>query len=218
VPPSSVLLSGPGCCSPGRRLPAKASSRHQWSGVVAVVGTAGTPAMASVSGPRPACSVHPSRFVVGIRRSSRPVSSPSGVQPVRCPARPVSGHLGSSSGVQRSDRSVSSRPVSDRLVSSRLASARPASRRLVSTPSVRTRLSCPTSDGGVGTGRCGGIRYHRNGSSPGGLPRRRAARSTAEGAWTRATLAGRALVSGGWWRIRTGPGSGSGRRRPRVTG
>jgi hypothetical protein len=96
VPPSSVLLSGPGCCSPGRRLPAKASSRHQWSGVVAVVGTAGTPAMASVSGPRPACSVHPSRFVVGIRRSSRPVSSPSGVQPVRCPARPVS----SPSGVQ----------------------------------------------------------------------------------------------------------------------
>jgi hypothetical protein len=29
------------------------------------------------------------------------LSSPSGVQPVRCPARPVSGHLGSSSGVRR---------------------------------------------------------------------------------------------------------------------
>jgi hypothetical protein len=64
----------------------------QRSGVVAVVDTAGTPAMASVGGPRPPCAVH------------HPVRRPgSGCPTVRCPtrlvsSRPVSGHLGSSPG------------------------------------------------------------------------------------------------------------------------
>jgi hypothetical protein len=75
-----------GCCSPTRRLPGGASSRHPASGVVAVVGNARTPAVASVAGPRPACGVHPPGFIV------------------RCPARPVSGHLVSSSRVRRSGR------------------------------------------------------------------------------------------------------------------
>ena len=70
-----------GCCSPNRRLPGGASSRHPRPGIVAVVDTARTPAVASVDGPRPACGVHHPMPSSGIRRSSRQVSSPSGVQP-----------------------------------------------------------------------------------------------------------------------------------------
>jgi hypothetical protein len=68
--------------------------------------------MASVAGPRPACGVHPSSSVVPgpavqpVRCPARPVSSPSGVQPVRCPVtwvrRPGSVVRGPSSGVRRS--------------------------------------------------------------------------------------------------------------------
>jgi hypothetical protein len=95
--------------------------------------------MASVAGRCPACGVDPSGSPSGIRRSSRPVSSrpvssPSGVQPVQCLVtwgRP---------GVRRSGRRVSTRPASTRLVSSRLVSA----------PSVRTRPSPPIPGGGVG--------------------------------------------------------------------
>jgi hypothetical protein len=53
----------------------------------------------------------------------------SGGPAVRCPARPVSGHPGWSSGVRRSGRLLSTRPASTRLVSTR-----PVSSRLVSAP------------------------------------------------------------------------------------
>jgi hypothetical protein len=91
--------------------------------------------MASVAGRCPASGVHPSGIVVRV----------SGGPAVRCPARPVSGHLGSSPGVRRSGRLLSTRPVSGPLVSTR-----PASSRLVSAPSVRTRPSPPIPAGGVG--------------------------------------------------------------------
>jgi hypothetical protein len=73
-----------GGCSPTRRLPGGASSRHPASGVVAVVDNPRTPAVASVAGPRPPCGVRPSGFVV-----RDPAVQPSGVQPVRCPVTRV---------------------------------------------------------------------------------------------------------------------------------
>jgi hypothetical protein len=76
-----------------------------------VVGNARMPAIASVAGSRPACmSTHPvpssgpGRPAVWC--AARPVSS-----------RPVSDHLGSSSGVRRSGRLVSTQPASGRVVS-----------------------------------------------------------------------------------------------------
>jgi hypothetical protein len=75
-----------GCCSPTRRLPGGASSRHPASGVVAVVDNPRTPAVAS------------SPVRVHHAASTHPVRRPgSGCPAVRCPARPVSGHPGSSS-------------------------------------------------------------------------------------------------------------------------
>jgi hypothetical protein len=47
---------------------------------LAVVDNPRTPAVASVAGPRPPCGVRPSGSSSGIRLSSRPVSSPSGVR------------------------------------------------------------------------------------------------------------------------------------------
>ena len=155
----------------------------QRSGVVAVVGKARTPAMASVAGRCPACGVHHPVPSSGVRRSSPPVSgrlasSASGVQPVRCPP-------------------VRCPPVRCPPVRWSAGGCPP--------PSVRTRPSHPTSDGGVvdQVGAAGNP-HHRNGSSPGGLLRRGAARSTAEQARTRATLPGSRVgqVVGG------GPGPG----------
>jgi hypothetical protein len=137
-----AVLSGPcccavpGCCSPRRRLPGGASNRQP-----------------AVGRPRRGRQCQDASHGVGRRSASSmrcpPIrvrlSSPSGVQPVRCPARPVSGHLGSSSGVRRPGRLVSTHPASDRVVSTC-----PASSPLVSAPSVRTRPSPPTSGGGVG--------------------------------------------------------------------
>jgi hypothetical protein len=98
--------------------------------------------------------------------SPHPVSS-SGIRSpaIQCPARPVSGHLGSTSGMRRSGRLVSSRPVSSRPVSVRRSGrVRLLPHRAVTlrTRPVR-RATCTT-----GTGR-----------GPGGLPRRRPSRSTA---------------------------------------
>jgi hypothetical protein len=59
---------------PDGACPGGASSRHPASGVVAVIDTARTPAMASVAGRRPACGVHPSGVVRDPRR-------PCGVRP-----------------------------------------------------------------------------------------------------------------------------------------
>jgi hypothetical protein len=98
VPVVLVRWAVRGCCSPTRRLPGGASSRHPASGVVAVVDNPRTPAVASIAGPRPPCGVRPSGSSSGIR-----LSSPSGVRspgfvvqgsggpdgrcpPVRCPA------------------------------------------------------------------------------------------------------------------------------------
>jgi hypothetical protein len=164
--------------------------------------------------------------------SSGRASSPRSALPGRRPRRrwvvrgqhAVSTHPGSSSGVRRSGRPVSSRPVSGHLVSSsgvrrsgRLVSTRPASTRLVSSPSsvqpsavhpsgvqpagvrpsVRTRLSPPTLDGRWDqAGAAGGNRHRRNRSSPGGLPCRGAARSTVQQAWGARRCRGRTLVSG----------------------
>jgi hypothetical protein len=76
---------------PDGGCPVERPAGIQRSGVVAVVGKARTPAMASVAGPRPACGVHHPVPSSGVRRTSRPVSgrlmsSVSSVQPVRCPA------------------------------------------------------------------------------------------------------------------------------------
>jgi hypothetical protein len=162
VPSESLLLSVLVVARPDGVCPAEPPVGIQRSGVVAAVDTARTPAMASVAGPRPACGVHPSGFVV-----RDPAVQPPGVQPVQCPARPVSS-------------------------------------RLVSAP-VRTRPSPPNSCGGIGDQiAAAGTCHHRNGSRSLWLPRPQAARSTAEGAWTRATLPSRALVSGGRWRTRAG--------------
>jgi hypothetical protein len=153
--------------------------------------------MASVAGSRPPCKVSTIRF----RRPG------SGCPAVWCLARPVSspsvsGHLGSSSGVRRSGRLLSTRPASGRLL------FRPC-------PSGRVRL-VPRQAVALGPGRCGGATFTTGtGRGPGGLPRRRAARSTAGEAWTRATLP-RARV--GQWGVGGGPGRVRfGRRQPRLT-
>jgi hypothetical protein len=124
VPSESLLLSGPVGAHPDGVCPTERPADIQRSGVVAVLATARTPAMASVAGRCPASGVHPSAIVVRVRRFNRPVSS-----------RPVSGHLGSSSGGP-AVRSSAVHP------SSPLVSTRPASSRLVSAPrpSGRFRL------------------------------------------------------------------------------
>jgi hypothetical protein len=165
--------------------------------------------MASVAGPRPPGGV-PQRFrrpgpavqpssvrppgVQRVRCPARPVSSPSGVQPVRCPARPVSSPSGvQPSGVQSVRRTAGYCPPR----------------------SVRTRPSRPTSAVALGDQvEAAGNLHHRNGSSPGGLPRRGAARSTAERARTRATLPGSRWSA----RVAGDPDQGVGaRRRRRLT-
>jgi hypothetical protein len=138
--------------------------------------------VASVAGPRPPCGVHPA---VASSWSGRPVSSPSGVQrpvsgrpvssvrcpasgvqPVWCPARPVS----SPSGVQpaavrpRSVRTRPSRPTSGGGVGDRVGAA--------DTP------------------------HHSNGSRSVGLPRRGVAGSTLLQARTRARLPSSRVVGG----------------------
>jgi hypothetical protein len=176
-----------------------------------VVGNARMPAIASVAGSRPACmSTHPvpssgpGRPAVWC--AARPVSS-----------RPVSDHLGSSSGVRRSGRLVSTQPASGRVVSPNqrpavwchLSGVQPSG---VRPPSVRTRPSPPTS-GGVGDQmvRRGNL-HHGNGSRSRWLPRRRAARSTAEAWMTRLTYRGRTLVGGVSAADPAGLGEGGGGR------
>jgi hypothetical protein len=130
----------------------------QRSCVVAVVSEARTPVMASVAGRCPPCGVH---SAVRLSGSGGPAVQCLAVWCPACPARPVSG---------------------------RLVSTRPASSRLLSAPSVRTRPSRPTSGSGVGDQvEAAGNLHHRNVSRSGGLPRRGAARSTAEQAHGAAT-------------------------------
>jgi hypothetical protein len=170
VPSSSVLLSGPGRRPPRRPLPPGASAGIQRSGAVAVVDTARTPPWrrSPVSGMRRP----PSRFVV-----RDPAVQPSGVQPVRCPGRPVcpaspvSGHPGSSSGgpaIHPGCRPPVQRPAPWR-PPVRCPPVRCPPVRCPAVccppPSVRSRPSPRTSGGGIGTrSRRPGNRYHRNGS------------------------------------------------------
>jgi hypothetical protein len=121
--------------------------------------------MASVARPRPPRGVHsaiPSSGSGGpaVQCPARLVSSPSGVQPARCPAVWCP--------------AVWCPPV-----------GRPAG--CCPPRSVRTRPSRPSSGGGGGDQvEAAGNLHHGNGSSPGGLPRLGAARWTAEQARTRA--------------------------------
>jgi hypothetical protein len=154
-----------------------------------MVGKARTPATASVAGPRPPCGVH-SAVPPSCPAVQRP--APSGVQRVRCP------------------------PVRCPPVRCPPVWCPPVQRPAGCCPprSVRTRPSRPTLGGGVGDQvAAAGSRHHRNGSSPGGLPRRGATRSTAGQARTRAMLPGSRVVSG----VGGGPGPGWVRARPRVT-
>jgi hypothetical protein len=131
-----------GCCSPRRRLPGGASSRHL-----------------AVRHRRPGRHCQDANHGVG-RRAVSSIGCPpiwcrcpgSGGPAVRYPARPVSGHLSSSPGVRRSGRLLSTRPVSSPLVSTR-----PASSRLVSAPSVRCVRLLPYRAAALGPGRCGGV-------------------------------------------------------------
>jgi hypothetical protein len=92
VPSSSVLLRGPGLSTARRRLPGGAASRHPAGRRCRRGRHCQDAAAASVTAVRHA-GVHPAGSSSGIR-----LSSPSGVQPVRCPAvccppRPVSSRL-----------------------------------------------------------------------------------------------------------------------------
>jgi hypothetical protein len=104
------------------------------------------------------------------------VSSPSGVQPVRCPVRPLSGYLASSSGRGWPAGWCPARPASGRLVSARLVSKSVrASSRLLS-PVALSHPSRPASasgsDGGPGTAgqrsRRDQVEFHVSGPIPGG--------------------------------------------------
>jgi hypothetical protein len=170
-------------CSPRRRLPGGTSSRHPAVGRCRR-GRQGQDACHGVGRRAASTMWYPlSGSVVRVRRSSRPVSgrlvsSPSGVHPsgVQCVQCPA----------------VWCPPV-----------RRPAG--CCPPPSVRTRPSRPTSGGGVGdqAGAVGNL-HHRNGSSPGGLPRLGAARWTAEQARTRA------MLPRSRWSVGVGGGPGPG--------
>jgi hypothetical protein len=133
----SVLLSCSGLLLAQTASARPASAAIQRSGVVAVVDTASTPALASVDGRYQAWGVHPSRCrCPGSGCPVRPVSSPSGVR---------------SPGVVLQGPAVCCPPVQ-----------RPA----VCCPplSVRTRPPRPTSGRGVGDqAHAAGNRHHRVG-------------------------------------------------------
>jgi hypothetical protein len=124
-----------GCCSPRRRLPGGASSRHP-----------------AVRHRRPGRHGQDASHGIG-RRAVSGIGCPpiwcrrpgSGGPAVRYPARPVSGHLGSSSGCP-AVRSPAVHPSGVRPCGVHPASVQPAGVR----PSVRMCLSPPIPGGGVG--------------------------------------------------------------------
>jgi hypothetical protein len=197
VPSSSVLLRVPGRRRPSRRLPGGAASGASSAQASSPWST--LPGRRRGVGHRcPACGVHPAG------------SCPrSGCPAVWCPAPPVSGHPGSSSGIRRSGRPLSTRPS---VQPSAVRPTRPVSSRPLST-------RCP--DASV----CSHLRRRRwdqvqaagrpvttaTGRGPDGLPRRRAAGSTAEEAWGRAAPPEVVRWSVGCrWRTRAGPGGAGG--------
>jgi hypothetical protein len=162
--------------------------------------------LASVGGPHPACGVHPSGFVV-----RGPAVRPAGVQSVRCPVtwcrRPGSGGpAGWCPPVQRPLSGVHPSSVQPSGVQPVRCPARP-----VSAPrrSGRVRLLPPMAVAFGTRSRRRGDRHHRNGSRSLWLPRRRAARSTAQEAWGRATLPRSRWSVGVGGRTRAGLGAGA---------
>jgi hypothetical protein len=153
VPPEFLRLSGPGGCSPRRRLPEERPAALERSGVVAVVDTASRQATASIAG------------VSSMRcppiRSWRPGS---GCPAVRCPVTWGRRPEGPAVGRLLSTRPVSSCPVSTRAVSSRLVSA-----------PVHPDASVSSHSGGGGGTRSSwpGDPDHRDGWRPLWLPGRR---------------------------------------------
>jgi hypothetical protein len=152
VPSTSLLLSGPGWCSPRRRLPGRASSRDRELGRRRHSRLC---RQASHGAGRrcPAGRVHPSGVGVrdpavrpsGVRLSGRPVS---GCPAVRCPAVRPSG-VRSPGVVQRVRRSAVCCPPVQRPAVCCAAVRCPAVWCLP--PSVRTRPSPPTQAVGLGT-------------------------------------------------------------------
>jgi hypothetical protein len=160
--------------------------------------------------PGGASSRHSASCVVAVIDTARtPAIAPVGVQ------HAVSTHPVSSSGIQR--RSCGVRPSGVRPAGFVVrGSGGPA----VRCPPSGVRPSAvrpvrPDASGGPTQPGAPGNRHHRNRRDPGGLPRRRAARSTAEQAWGRRRCRARALVSGG--SVANLAGVVAGRRRPRVT-
>jgi hypothetical protein len=154
VPSASVPLSGPGGCSPRRRLPGGASSRYRELRR-GRRGRHGQQASHGVGRQCPqAVSTHP-LSASGIRLSSTPVSGHLGSSSRASGARPAAVHRPASSCLVSSclvsSCLVSSCLVSSRPVSSRPVSSRPVSSRLVAAPrrSGRVRL-LPCSGGGGG--------------------------------------------------------------------
>jgi hypothetical protein len=150
----------------------------------------------------------------GIRRSSRPVSSPSGVRSPGFVVR-VSG-----------GRVIFCPAVRCPPVRCPPGWCPPGWCPAVRCPAVRCpggccppRRSGPSVSSHPGRWRwaqvgAAGIRHHGNGSGPGGLPRRCAARSTAEGAGTRAVLPGSRVGQRGLgWRTWAGLGTAAARAR-----
>jgi hypothetical protein len=193
VPSESLLLSVLGCCSPRRRLPGGASSRHPAVGRHRP-GRHCQDASHGI-GRCPASGVQPIR-------GRRPGSGGPAVQ---CPARPVSGHLGSSSGCP-AVRSSAVHPSGVQPSGVQPAAVRPVG----PDPSVSSipgggvgprsvrRASVTTGTGRVPVGCRAVERFGRRPSRPG---RGRCCRA-------------RVLVSGGLgWRTRAGLGTAAARAR-----
>ena len=181
--------------------------------------------MASVTGVRHAVAtqpVHrPGSGPPAVGCPARPVSRPSGAQPLRCPVtrvrRPGSGDpAGCRPPVRCPPRLLSTRAVSSPPVSSPLLSTHPASSRLLSAcPSGRVRL-LPSPAVALGPGSGGRATVTTaTGRGPGGWPRRRAAGRRPSSPEGRATPPrSRGDQSGGRWRTRARLGAGGGRPCP----
>jgi hypothetical protein len=192
VSSASLLLSGPGGCSPRRRLPAAASSQYRELGRRRR-GRHGQQPRHGIGRRCPACGVHPSGF--GVRD---PAVRPSGVR---------------SAGVvvQRVRRSAVCCPPIQRPTVQRPTVQRPTVQRLP--PSVRTRPSLPLRRWRLGPGRTGRATVTTGtGGGPWGY---RGVDGSTDGRGGRDSgdAADVALVRGGGWRTRAaGLGAGRGGR------
>jgi hypothetical protein len=143
---ASLLLSGPGCCSPRRRLPGAASSRYREVGRGRRGRHGQQAATASVAGVQHAVSTHPG---FGVRD---PAVRPSGVRSPGVVVQSVRRSAVCCPPVQRPAVCCPSRAVSSRLVSIPCG-VQPSG--VCPRPSGRVRL-LPCSGGGVGDPGRGG--------------------------------------------------------------